>query len=156
MSSEGASPNAPGTPHRCFPRSSPLAPRPSQQDPPCPNIATLYGLPSCDTCRKARKWLDRFGIPYAFVDYRADPVPAATLKAWAQQLGGWEKLVNKAGTTWRNLLPQRKNPGSDPEWTLLIKEYPALVRRPVVVLPDGRSAWASATTVQAPFVPGDR
>ena len=99
---------------------------------------TVYGLKTCDTCRKARRWLDRFGVEHAFVDYREQPVPAATLKDWAGQLGGWEKLVNKASTTWRNLLPQRKNPGSDPEWTLLIKEHPALVRRPVVVLDDGR------------------
>ena len=98
---------------------------------------TLYGLSTCDTCRKARKWLDRFGVEYAFVDYRANPVPAAILKDWARQLGGWEKLVNKSSTTWRNLLPQRKNPGSDPEWTLLLKEYPALIRRPVVLDGDG-------------------
>ena len=98
----------------------------------------LYGLKTCDTCRKARKWLDRFDIAYRFVDYRVEPVPADTLKAWAGEVGGWEKLVNKSSTTWRNLLPQRKSPGSDTEWTLLIKEYPALVRRPVVVLPDGR------------------
>ena len=98
---------------------------------------TLYGLSTCDTCRKARNWLDRFGVAYTFVDYRANPVPATTLKKWAQQLGGWEKLVNKASTTWRSLLPQRKNPGSDPEWTLLLKEYPTLIRRPVVVRAEG-------------------
>jgi len=98
---------------------------------------TLYGLPTCDTCRKARNWLDRFGVAHTFVDYRANPVPSATLKAWAHQLGGWEKLVNKSSTTWRNLLPQRKDPQSDPEWTLLLKEYPALIRRPVVVLDKG-------------------
>ena len=98
---------------------------------------TLYGLSTCDTCRKARNWLDRFEVAYTFVDYRTNPVPAATLKSWAQQLGGWEKLVNKSSTTWRTLLPQRKNPGSDPEWTLLLKEYPALVRRPVVLQEDG-------------------
>jgi Spx/MgsR family transcriptional regulator len=101
------------------------------------NHVVLYGLPACDTCRKARNWLKRFDVDHEFVDYRADPVPAATLKDWAQQLGGWEKLVNKSSTTWRNLLPQRKDPLSDPEWTLLLKEYPALVRRPVVVQPDG-------------------
>ena len=101
---------------------------------------TLYGLPNCDTCRKARNWLDRFGVAYAFVDYRANPIPAATLKDWARQLGGWEKLVNKASTTWRNLLPQRKNPASDPEWTLLLKEYPALVKRPVVVRGNGEAS----------------
>ena len=98
---------------------------------------TLYGLPNCDTCRKARNWLGRFEVAHAFIDYRANPLAPATLKAWAQQLGGWEALVNKSSTTWRNLLPQRKNPGSDPEWTLLLREHPALVRRPVVVLDDG-------------------
>lgn len=100
-------------------------------------MITLYGLAACGTCRKARNWLDRFGIGYTFVDYRVDPVPPATLKAWAAQLGGWEKLVNKGSPTWRALLPQRKNPGSDPEWTLLLKEHPALIRRPVVVQDDG-------------------
>lgn len=100
-------------------------------------MTTLYGLTTCDTCRKARNWLDRFGVAYTFIDYRANPVPADALKAWARALGGWEQLVNKASTTWRNLLPQRKHPGSDPEWTLLLKEHPALIRRPVVVTDDG-------------------
>jgi Spx/MgsR family transcriptional regulator len=100
-------------------------------------MTTLYGLPTCDTCRKAHNWLDRFNVEHTFVDYRANPLPAATLKQWAAELGGWDKLVNKSSTTWRNLLPQRKNPGSDPEWTLLLKEYPALIRRPVVVQGDG-------------------
>ncbi len=98
---------------------------------------TLYGLPNCDTCRKARNWLTRFEVEQAFVDYRANPVAASTLKEWAKELGGWEKLVNKSSTTWRNLLPQRKDPGSDPEWTLLLKEYPALIRRPIVQQPEG-------------------
>lgn len=102
-------------------------------------VTTLYGLPNCDTCRKARKWLDRFQVPHDFVDYRTNPVPGPTLKHWAAELGGWDKLVNKSSTTWRQLLPQRRNPGpgSDPEWTLLLKEHPALIRRPVVVLADG-------------------
>ena len=103
-------------------------------------MITLYGLPTCDTCRKARSWLDRFGVAHAFVDYRAEPVPAATLKDWAKQLGGWEKLVNKSSTTWRNLLPQRKDPCSDPEWTLLLKEHPALIRRPVAVGDQGEAS----------------
>ena len=98
---------------------------------------TIYGLPTCDTCRKSRNWLDRFDVAHTFIDYRAQPVPVATLTEWAKQLGGWEKLVNKSSTAWRNLLPQRKNPQSDPEWTLLLKEHPALVRRPVVVLDSG-------------------
>ncbi len=78
----------------------------------------VYGLATCDTCRKARKWLQRFGVDHDFIDYRAQPIPATTLKEWACQLGGREKLVNKSSTTWRNLLPQRKNPASDPEWSM--------------------------------------
>ncbi|HEX7339542.1 MAG TPA: Spx/MgsR family RNA polymerase-binding regulatory protein [Rhodanobacteraceae bacterium] len=102
-------------------------------------VPVLYGLPNCDTCRKARNWLKRFDIDHEFVDYRANPVAPATLVAWAGALGGWDKLVNKSSTTWRNLLPQRKNPGTDAEWKLLIREYPALVRRPVVVRDDAVS-----------------
>jgi Spx/MgsR family transcriptional regulator len=98
---------------------------------------TLYGLDTCDTCRKARNWLKRAGVEHDFVDYRAQRVEPATLKDWARQLGGWDKLVNKASTTWRSLPEMRKSPGSDPEWTLLIREHPALVKRPVVVMPGG-------------------
>lgn len=100
-------------------------------------MATLYGLDNCDTCRKARNWLKRFGVEHDFVDYRARRVPPETLKAWAAQLGGWEKLVNKASTTWRQLPEARKSPASDPEWTLLLREHPALVKRPVVATADG-------------------
>ena len=101
-------------------------------------MTTLYGLDKCDTCRKARNWLARFEVPHEFVDYRARPVPPATLKDWAATLGGWEKLVNKASTNWRQLPDSRKSPASDPEWTLLLREHPALVKRPVVVTEDGQ------------------
>lgn len=99
--------------------------------------ATLYGLDNCDTCKKARNWLARFCIAHRFVDYRAHRIPAETLKQWAAQLGGWDKLINRASTTWRMLPENRKAPHSDPEWTLLLKEYPALIKRPVVVTDDG-------------------
>jgi Spx/MgsR family transcriptional regulator len=98
---------------------------------------TLYGLHNCDTCRKARKWLDRFGIAHGFVDYRDEPQSAATLLEWKEQLGGWDLMINKSSTTWRNLSPHRKSPASDAEWKLLLREYPQLIRRPVVVTDDG-------------------
>ena len=100
-------------------------------------MTTLYGLDTCDTCRKARNWLARFGVEHRFVDYRAERQAPATLKAWAQAVGGWDKLVNRASTTWRGLPEARKSPQSDPEWTLLLKEYPALIKRPVLVTDDG-------------------
>jgi Spx/MgsR family transcriptional regulator len=97
----------------------------------------VYGLAGCDTCKKARNWLARFDVEHEFVDYRANRIAPETLKAWVAQLGGWDKLINKASTTWRTLPEARKSPQSDPEWTLLLKEYPALIKRPVVVTTDG-------------------
>ena len=97
----------------------------------------LYGLKNCDTCKKARNWLDRFGIGHEFIDYRDQRQPPETLIEWKDRLGGWDAMVNKASPTWRNLPPNRKAPGSDAEWNLLLREHPTLVRRPVVVTDDG-------------------
>lgn len=99
---------------------------------------TLYGLANCDTCRKARKWLERFEIPHQFIDYRDHRQAPETLVEWQTQLGGWEAMINKSSTTWRQLPDNRKSPGSDAEWKLLLKEYPQLIRRPVVVTGDGQ------------------
>lgn len=100
-------------------------------------MTTLYGLKNCDTCKKAQNWLKRFGVDYAFVDYRDERQSPETLVAWKDALGGWDAMINKSSITWRELSPNRKAPGSDAEWKLLLKEYPQLVRRPVVVLADG-------------------
>jgi len=100
-------------------------------------MTKLYGLEKCETCKKARNWLVRHKLAHEFVDYRESRPEPALLRSWAKAAGGWDKLVNRSGMTWRNLPPARKTPGSEPEWLLLIKEYPALVRRPVVVLDDG-------------------
>ena len=100
-------------------------------------MTILYGLKNCDTCRKATKWLHRFGIAHAFIDYRDERQSPETLLAWKERLGGWDAMINKSSTTWRTLTEGRKLPGSDAEWKLLLKEYPQLIRRPVVVTDDG-------------------
>lgn len=100
-------------------------------------MTTIYGLKNCDTCRKARKWLDRFGIGHAFIDYRDERPQPDTLVEWADKLGGFEAMVNKSSTTWRQLPENRKAAASDAEWKLLLREYPQLIRRPVVVTDDG-------------------
>ena len=100
-------------------------------------MTTLYGLKNCDTCRKATKWLDRFGIAYTFVDYREQKPSPETLVDWATRLGGFAAMVNKSSTTWRQLPENRKAAASEAEWKLLLREHPQLIRRPVVVTDDG-------------------
>ena len=100
-------------------------------------MTTLYGLKNCDTCKKASKWLDRFAVAYTFVDYREHKPAPETLLEWAGKAGGFDALINKSSTTWRQLPVNRKTPGSDAEWKLLLREYPQLIRRPVVVTDDG-------------------
>ncbi|MGA0585830.1 ArsC/Spx/MgsR family protein [Dyella sp. KRB-257] len=99
--------------------------------------AVLHGLAGTEACRRACAWLVRCGHAYRFVDTRRErPAPEA-LKAWAQAAGGWDALVDRSGRAWKNLLPQRRNPESDPEWMLLIREHPGVLRQPLAVLPDG-------------------
>ncbi|HHW4680500.1 MAG TPA: Spx/MgsR family RNA polymerase-binding regulatory protein [Xylella taiwanensis] len=100
-------------------------------------MTTLYGLKNCDTCKKANKWLDRFGIAYVFVDYRENRPAPETLVAWAKEAGSFDALINKSSTTWRQLPNNRKTPGSEAEWKLLLREYPQLIRRPVLLASDG-------------------
>jgi Spx/MgsR family transcriptional regulator len=97
----------------------------------------LYGLKKCSTCLKATAWLDRRHIGYRFIDYRDHPADPALLRAWADALGGWEKLVNRASMTWRNLPADRKAPAAPEEWLALIAEFPALIKRPVAVDASG-------------------
>ena len=65
-------------------------------------MITLYGIPNCDTVKKARTWLTDHGIDYAFHDFKKQGVPEAQLDNWLRHVG-WEKLVNRKGTTWRAL-----------------------------------------------------
>ena len=84
-------------------------------------MTTLYGLNNCDTCKKARNWLTRFGIDHVFVDYRDVRQSPETLLAWKAAAGRWDALINKSSTTWRQLPDTRKAPASDAEWKLLCR-----------------------------------
>lgn len=93
----------------------------------------VYGLKRCSTCKKALDWLDEHALSYQFIDYRDQPIAPENLDKWADQLGGWPKLVNRASMTWRNLPEERKQPEADADWLALIAESPTLIRRPLVV-----------------------
>ncbi len=99
-------------------------------------MVTVYGLYHCSTCQKATAWLSEHGVAHNFVDYRETPVPAAILKKQAKAIG-WEKLVNRASYTWRGLDESQKSPTSDADWLALVREHPALIRRPLLVADDG-------------------
>ncbi|MGA7297454.1 MAG: arsenate reductase [Rhodanobacteraceae bacterium] len=98
---------------------------------------TIYGLKNCDTCRRARKWLAAQGIAFRFVDYRDDPVTAATLERWAAAVGGWEALINRRSATWRQLSEVERDARSDAAWLRLAVAHPTLVKRPLLV--DGKT-----------------
>lgn len=104
---------------------------------PPDEAVVVYGLPNCDACRKARRWLERKGIAFRFIDYRAEPVASEQLRRWADELGGWDRLINRASSTWRQLPEARKAPGSAAEWIVLLRDHPALIKRPVLVTADG-------------------
>jgi arsenate reductase len=94
-------------------------------------MTTLYGIKNCDTVRQARRWLDARDIDYRFHDLRADGLDAARLQTWLDALG-WERVLNRRGTTWRQLDPEQRE-GLDAQAAAgLMLASPALVKRPVL------------------------
>jgi arsenate reductase len=92
---------------------------------------TIYGIRNCDTMKKARAWLDGHGVAYAFHDYKASGIDRARLEAWVGDLG-WEALLNRAGTTFRNL-PESDRDGLDQRKALaLMLAQPSMIKRPVL------------------------
>ena len=92
---------------------------------------TLYGIPNCDTVKKARGWLADQGIEYGFHDYKKAGIDAAKLKAWAGEVG-WEKLLNKAGTTFKKLPDADKADIDEAKAIALMVANPSMIKRPVV------------------------
>jgi arsenate reductase len=92
----------------------------------------LYGIPNCETVKKARAWLDARGVAYVFHDYKRAGVDANLLKDFTKQLG-WEALVNRRGTTWRRLSEaQRAGIVDQASAIALMVEQPSLIKRPVL------------------------
>jgi arsenate reductase (glutaredoxin) len=107
-------------------------------------VVTLYGIPNCDTMKKARAWLDAHGVDYRFHDYKREGVDETRLRAWVEELG-WETLVNRRGTTWRKL-PEDVREGMDAEAAIRVMlETPSIIRRPVLDTGEVRHAGFSET-----------
>ena len=91
----------------------------------------LYGLKNCDTCRKAKRALDAAGVAYEFHDVREDGVTKAQVARWAKEVG-WETLLNKSSTTWRQLPAGEKEDLSQARAVSLMSDHPTLIKRPVI------------------------
>jgi arsenate reductase (glutaredoxin) len=98
----------------------------------------VYGIPNCNTVKKARVWLDEHGIAYVFHDFKKQGVPADHLAAWVKAVG-WQPLVNRQGTTWRKLAPEVQAAVVDQaSATALMTTQASVIKRPVVEWPQGK------------------
>ena len=94
-------------------------------------MTILYGIKNCDTVKKARKWLETAGIEYRFHDFRSDGLEREKVAAWNQAVG-WETLLNRRGTTWRQLPEEVKETIDEARALDLMIEHPTLIKRPVL------------------------
>ncbi len=94
---------------------------------------TLYGIPNCDTVKKARTWLAEHGIDYAFHDYKKDGIDAKRLEGWCLS-AGWSVVLNRAGTTFRALTDAQKENIDQKKAIKLMLAQPSLIKRPVLVV----------------------
>ena len=98
---------------------------------------TIYGVKNCDTMKKARAWLDKQGVDYAFHDYKASGIDRERLERWSKKVG-WETLLNRAGTTFKKLPDKDKEGLTEKKAIALMLAQPSMVKRPVLDLGGGR------------------
>jgi arsenate reductase len=96
----------------------------------------FYGIPNCDTVRKARAWLSDKGHEVVFHDYKKEGADQDLVRGWVQAVG-WEKLLNRQGTTFRKLAPEQKEPLDAEKAIRLMVAQPSCIKRPVVDHPGG-------------------
>jgi arsenate reductase (glutaredoxin) len=98
---------------------------------------TIYGIKNCDTMKKARAWLDGHGVKYAFHDYKVAGIDRAHLDKWIKK-ASWEILLNRAGTTFRQL-PEKDKASLDAGKAIaLMLEHPSIIKRPVLEYGGGK------------------
>jgi Spx/MgsR family transcriptional regulator len=92
---------------------------------------TLYGIPNCDTMKKARKWLDEHAIEYQFHDYKKHGLDESTLRDWVRELG-WEALLNRRGMMWRKLDENTKKTIDEQSAIQVMLNTPSIIKRPLL------------------------
>ncbi len=115
---------------------------------------TLYGIKNCDTVKKARKWLESNDVNYQFHDFRVDGLTAEMIEQWFTTVG-WEKLLNKRSTTWRQLDDAQKENINEQSAASLLLNNPTLIKRPVldneitILVGFSEESYQTATTLQS-------
>ena len=108
------------------------------KSPPTLSVVTVYGIPNCDAVKKARAWLADASVDHVFVDFKKHGVPGDQLPRWIAALG-WDLLLNRKGTTWRQLDDDARAAVIDATTaSALMLAHPSVVKRPVVVWRDAR------------------
>jgi arsenate reductase len=97
----------------------------------------VYGIRGCDTVKKARAWLETRGVQHEFHDYKMAGIEEVRLRGWAKELG-WERLLNRAGTTFRKLPDADKQALDEDKAITLMLAHPSMIKRPVLDLGDRR------------------
>lgn len=123
-----------------------------------PTTIILYGIPNCDTVKKARTWLAGQGLAYQFHDFKKQGMPAERLPAWMAAVG-WERLLNRQGTSWRRLDAGVQAGVQDATTAAaLMLEHPSVIKRPVVEwngTPAGRVSVGFKPEAWNELAPGD-
>ncbi|RQO72943.1 ArsC family reductase [Aquitalea sp. FJL05] len=95
-------------------------------------MITLYGIPNCNTVKKARQWLTEHQIDYVFHDFKKQGVSAAQLQGWIDAIG-LDKLINRQGTTWRGLSEELKAQAASAAGAIaILQAQPSIIKRPVL------------------------
>jgi arsenate reductase (glutaredoxin) len=100
---------------------------------PVAKTITIYGIKNCDTMKKARAWLDKHDVAYAFHDYKSEGIDRDRLERWAGAVG-WETLLNRAGMTFRKLPDKDKGSITEKKAIALMLNQPSMIKRPVLEL----------------------
>ena len=98
---------------------------------------TIYGIKNCDTMKKARAWLDKQGVAYAFHDYKSKGIERGKLEGWVKK-AGWETLLNRGGTTFKKLPDKDKASVGEKKAIALMLAQPSMIKRPVIELGGGK------------------
>jgi arsenate reductase (glutaredoxin) len=91
----------------------------------------MYGIPNCDTVKKARTWLEKHSVPYEFHDYKKQGIDTTTLKRWCKEFGH-EQVLNQRGTTWRKLDESARSNLTEAKAIKLMQEQPSVIKRPML------------------------